>query len=320
MKRSSPDIVTVTVDPSLDTTATVDGVEPNRKLRAESVQHHPGGGGLNVAKVLGVFGQDADALWVKGGPFGSYVEQLLEEEGTNNVSVDIDGANKQSFAVIEEPSGDHYRFSTAGPTLTDADMEVLEAELRQRSPEWLVLSGGIPSGTSDDLHLRLAEIGRDRSARVVVDTHGPPLKTVISQSAVFLAKPNRTELAEILDEDPSSSEFDPLRAGREIIEECDLENLVISLGDEGALLVTADGAHQIEAPPVEVVSRIGAGDSMVGGMIARLARGASVVEAARFGVAAGAAAVLTSGTELCHRDEAESLFEQVRSRVVESSR
>ena len=317
--RSSPEVVTITVDPSLDTTATVDRVTANRKLRAESVEHHPGGGGLNVAKVLRVFGQEVDALWVRGGPFGSYIEQLLEEEGTDHTSVDIEGANKQSFAVIEGSSGEHYRFSTPGPTLSEAEMEALEAELRRRSPEWLVLSGGIPSGTPDDFHLRLAEIGRGRGASVVIDTHGPPLEKVIFGSGAFLAKPNRTELAEILDEDPGSSGFDPADAGREIIQESEVENLVISLGREGALLISDAGVKQFEAPRVEVGSRIGAGDSMVGGILARLVQGASLAEATRFGVAAGTAAVLTSGTELCRRDEAESLLGNVRVSRLQSS-
>ena len=231
MMEYSPEIATITVDPSLDLTADVDSVEPNRKLRAESVQHHPGGGGLNVAKVLGVFGQAAVALWFKGGPFGSYIEQLLEEEGVEHVSVDIEGANKQSFAVIEESSGDHYRFSTTGPALRGDSMADLEEELRRRSLSWLVLSGGIPPGTPDDLHLRLAEVGRRQGARLIVDTHGPPLKKVIFGTETFLAKPNRTELAEILGEDPDSDDFDPVNAGREIIEGSDLQNLIIWFSD-----------------------------------------------------------------------------------------
>lgn len=312
----SPDIVTVTVDPSLDLTATVDNVEPNRKLRAESVQHHPGGGGLNVAKVLGVFGQEAVALWCKGGPFGSYIEQLLEDEGAEHVRVDIEGANKQSFAVIEESSGDHYRFSTTGPELREDSMADLEEELRRRSLSWLVLSGGIPPGTPDDLHLRLAKAGRDQGARVVVDTHGPPLRSVIFGMEVFLAKPNRTELAEILDTDPDSDDFDPVVAGQEIVNSSAVENLVVSLGEDGALLVGADGVEHIQAPRVEIESRIGAGDSMVGGMLAQLVRGVSILDATRFGVAAGTAAVMTSGTELCRREQAETLFEKVRSRRI----
>lgn len=299
-------IVTVTVKPSLDVTLRVGAMTPNRKLRYDEASVDPGGGGLNVARALAVLGEPATALWARGPAFGDDVERRLEAEGVAHRPIPVEGQTTLSVTVIDD-DGDHLRLSGHGDPLAEAEVAAFEEAIRELAPEWLVLSGGLPPGGPDDLHRRFAATGRGLGAKVVVDTHGPPLAAALGAD-VFLAKPNRRELAEFVGEE--SDELDVESAAIRIREQRGLEVLAVSLGAAGAIAATADGVHRVPAPDVDAVSRVGAGDSMVAGLVAGF-RGGDVLDALRLGVAAGSAALRTPGTELCRAEDVEDLLGRI---------
>ena len=151
--------------------------------------------------------------------------------------------------------------------------------------------------------------GRERGARVIIDTSGQPLMEAV-RAGVFLIKPSLREMR-ALSGKPLATEAEQIAAATELIESGRCEAVVVSLGAGGALLASRDGCERFVSPEVAVQSRVGAGDSMVAGISLALARGESVREAVRFGVATGAAAVMRPGTELCLREDAERLFRRV---------
>lgn len=306
-----PTALTVTVNPSFDTTAIATRVEADRKIRCAHVTRCPGGGGINVARAIGILGGQATALWTMGGLFGTGLWQLLGSEGIDHVPIHIDGENRQSFAVIEEDGGRHYRFSTPGPEITREELDRLAAVVEARDYEILVLSGGLPPSVDPSFYPRLAGIASNRGARVVVDTHGEPLKAALDGGNVYLIKPNYRELAGAVGADPGADDFDVTEASRHLVEKGAVTAVVTSLGAAGVVMTTRDGVERLSAPTVPIRSKIGAGDSTVGGIVHALGRGDDLSTAVRHGVACGAAAVMTPGTELCRRVDVERLVAEI---------
>jgi 6-phosphofructokinase 2 len=302
-----PPILTLTVNPSVDASCAVDRVVPNRKLRCTRPRREPGGGGINVARAVHILGGEAAAVWARGGPTGDLLAQLLDDANVSHVPVSVSGTIRESLMVYEESSGSQYRFQMPGPELDAQSLDRLARAVTERSPspQYVVLSGSLPPGVPDDFYARLATaLGPD--VRVVVDTSGSPLRRTVERG-VFLIKPNLGELAELVGA-PLESDADVMAAARRLLEPEAAHAVAVSLGAGGAMVVTRDGCDHIRSPTVPIRSRVGAGDSMVAGTVLALARGMPVGDAVRFGVAAGASAVMTPGSELCRRDDTERLY------------
>ena len=309
-------VVTFTPNPAIDATTAVDRVIAERKLRCGAPRFDPGGGGINVARVIRRLGGDATALFFSGGPTGKLLQELLERDEVANRTVECEQWTRENLTVVEESSGHQFRFGMPGPEVTLDEWQTALRLLREwePAPTFVVASGSLPPKAPADAFAQVARIAKERGSRLVLDTSGAALVGGIS-AGVYLVKPNLRELSELTGA-KISGEDDIETAATSIIERGWSEVVVVSLGARGALLLTANECDRIIAPIVPVLSRVGAGDSMVGGIVLALGRGCSLDEAVRFGVAAGAAAVMQPGTELCHRADVERLFcrEKVKSR------
>jgi 6-phosphofructokinase 2 len=175
---------------------------------------------------------------------------------------------------------------------------------------YIVASGSLPLGVPDDFYRRVAALAQSLGKRLVLDTSGPALKQ--AGSAVHLLKPSLRELQDLVGR-PIRTESEQEWAARDVIAQGRAEIVVVSLGDEGALLATADGTERFPAIPVEARGSIGAGDSMLAGIVLGLTRGQPLHDAVRFGMVAGAAALLGFGTELCRRTDVDRLYPQMSS-------
>ena len=303
-------ILTLTPNPAIDASTTVDRVIADRKLRCGVPRFDPGGGGINVARVIRRLGGDATAVFLSGGPTGELLQQLLERDGVPNRTVECAQWTRENITVVEESSGHQYRFGMPGPTVSTLEWDRVLELLRdwQPTPEFVVASGSLPPGLPDDAFAQVARIVNRRGSRLVLDTSGPALVNGIC-SGVYLIKPNLRELAQLAGDTIADDE--QLKAvALSIVDRGWSEVVVVSLGARGAYLLSATECERIIAPIVPVLSRVGAGDSMVGGIVSALARGSSIHEAVRFGVAAGSAAVMQHGTELCHRADVDRLLPQ----------
>ncbi len=304
-------IVTVTLNPCVDKALWVERVVADRKLAGRDVHEYPGGGGINVARVITRLGGQAHALWSRGGDMGGRLGRLLDAEHLAHLPIPIDGEVRQNVIVTDRSTGEQYRFGMPGPRLTEAEQSRWIETVRgiPEAVEYAVVSGSLPDAAPVDWFGDLLR-ALPRTARIIVDAKQEALRRAL-EVGVYLVKPNLRELEEVTGRElPHHEEVE--RAAREIIGRRGAEAVLVSLGRGGAMLVTAEGTDLFASPPVPVRSKVGAGDSMVGALTAALSEGRPLAEAARLGVAAGAAAVMNDGTELCHREDTERLCVAVR--------
>lgn len=306
-----PHILTITMNPAIDISTSVQNVAPTTKMRCAPARRDPGGGGINVALVLRRFGVDVTALYPKGGSTGQLLNRLVTETGVRSLTIPIEGETREDFTAVENSTGKEFRFVMSGPELSASEWGAcLETFAAFREPlDHVVISGSLPPGVPDDFYARLIAIARARSVPVALDAPGRTLKTALAEG-VDILKPNYRELRELtgltLSDDASCN-----AACRALIRTGAARVIALTLGSRGALLVTADGAWRAGALPVDVVSTVGAGDSFLGGILARLALGDELLEAFRYGVACGSAALVAPGTQLCHEPDVRQLLPHV---------
>ena len=307
-------IITLTLNPCIDKFFTVDRLIAEQKLSVRNIEEYPGGGGLNVSRALSHLGGTSTALWSCGGPIGHHLEELLAGEDFEQRTVATTGETRENVIIYEESSDQYYRFSLPGPVLSNAELIAWKNEVRATtsSDAYFVFSGSLPPGASSEWFgdlIRSVAAGQ----KVIVDTKGDALRAALD-AGVYLVKPNIRELTELTGRRLEGDE-EVESASRQIIDNAGAEVVLVSMGRAGALLVTADTTDHIRSPIVPIRSKVGAGDSMVGGIVLALTRGLTVTDAARFGVAAGAAAVMTEGTELCKRYDTERLFDWIKTNL-----
>ncbi|MDX2090394.1 MAG: 1-phosphofructokinase family hexose kinase [Kofleriaceae bacterium] len=306
-------IVTITLNPALDESFGIDRLLPERKLRCSPPVIHPGGGGINVARVAARLDAEVFALWIGGGPEGQMLADLLEGERIRHVGVPAPHGPRRSFHVSEHATGAFYRFVLPGPELTEEDGARVAAELeRCGDADLVVISGSLPPTLRPDTYARLAAQAAPR-ARVVLDTSGEALARGLAGD-VYLAKPNRNELARLVGRE-LGAQAEVVSAARTLITAGRVEVVAVSLGSEGLHWVTREDDEHIAAPEVTPVSAVGAGDSTVAGIVVGLARGLPLPAAMRLGVAAGTAAVMTPGTDLCRAEDVARLYDALPART-----
>jgi len=305
------EIATLTMNPALDVSTATARVAPTHKLRCGPPRLDPGGGGINVARVIEILGGEAVAVYPAGGPMGDLVHRLLQGSGVEQKRVSIAGDTRQSFTVDEVETGQQYRFVLPGPTLSRSERErCLDAVAElDPPPAYLVASGSFPPGVPPEFCREIATMAERIGARLVLDTSGEALLCA-AKHGVYLMKPSLSELEAMVGKS-LQKESDQIAAAQSIVSRGGAEIVVLSLGAEGALLVTKQLAERFRAPNVPVRSAVGAGDSTVGAIVLALQRGWDLKEAVRYGMAAGAATIMTPGTELCRREDVERLFKEM---------
>lgn len=304
------EIATLTMNPAIDLFVVVDRVVEDAKLRCRDVRRDPGGGGVNVARAVVRLGGGAWTVFPAGGDSGTLLTRLLERDRVPTVPVASADPVRENLTVSEQDSGRQFRFVLPGAALDPGEQKRLLETVLDRRPDYLVASGSLPPGVPPEFYAELAERARGVGARVVLDTSGEALRQGL-KGRVFLVKPNRRELAELAGRE-FLNDREQEQAALALVDQGEAEIVVVSLGALGVLLVTGSGAERVASPDVPIRSRVGAGDSMVAGITLGLARGEEIATAVRFGVAAGAAAAMTPGTELCRREDVERLFAGMR--------
>ena len=314
-----PDIVTLTINPAIDIFVNVGHVEPTRKLRCSAPKRDPGGGGINVARVAHRLGSNVAAIYPIGGAIGKLLHRLMERETMHSLVTPSHVETRENFTAYEEESGLQYRFVLPGSTLHRAEWEACLDKLASLpgKPKFVVASGSVPPGVPDDFFARAVRHAKALGAKTVIDTSGPALKAALDEG-VTLIKPNLVELIELIGA-PLNSDAERIAACRKFAAHGRAEAVALTLGEQGALLVTATQAWRAQPMAIEVVSAVGAGDSFLGGMVAALASGKPLEQAFRVAVAAGSAAVLSPGTELCREADVKRLLPEVVISEVEAA-
>jgi len=302
-------ITTLTLNSSVDVQWEVDDMIPVRKLRASSPTQFPGGGGINVSRVIKMLGGQTVAIHTAGGYPGQFLRDLVEAQGLVTRTIPIAGSTRVSATVFERQTGQEFRITPSGPELTENEWRTSLDALFDHDADYIVLTGSLPPGVPTDFYARAARLAKERNIRVILDTSGRALFESLKEG-VYLVKPNLHELENLVVRKASSPK-DQEEICRQIIDEGRAEVVALTLGEDGALLTWDKGSRRVIPPKVEVKSAVGAGDSFLAGMTLGLAQGRSLEEAFALGLATGTATVLTAGAELCRRDDVARLFEEI---------
>lgn len=299
-------VLTVTLNPTIDIFGQAATVRPTHKVRLDGTTYEPGGGGINVSRMIRELGGTTTALALSGGEMGAFLARLLAEEGIAFQPVPIQGQTRVAFMVRDRSSGLEYRFVPEGPQVTAADIERCIAAIDMRLEGYVVASGSLPVGAPPESYLDLARAAQRNGLCFVLDSSGPGLKAALDHGGLFLVKPSRSELEayagrKLDDTGVSRMAADLVSAGKSRL-------VAVTLGEEGALLASPEGVIRLPAIPVEVRSAVGAGDSFLGAMVWALSQSWPLREAFRLGLAAGAAATSNPGVTLCRKKDVLALY------------
>lgn len=308
----SIDIVTLTVNSALDKSTHFKGLVPEQKIRCDEPRYDAGGGGINVSKAISRLGGTSVAVFTSGGPTGKMLEDLIAKEHIEFKAVPVQSWTRESFVAVDDNTNSQYRFGFTGGKISTEESERFLETVTGLHTKFLVASGSLNEGLAPDFYSKIAEIAKKADAKLVVDTSGEALNKVV-ETGVYLIKPNVGELAKLIGVERLELE-EVNDAAKEIIAKGGAEIVVVSLGPQGAVLVTKDSYDFVPAPNVVKKSTVGAGDSMVGGMVWALSQNKSLKEVIRWGVACGSAATMNEGTQLFKIEDAQRLYEWLKTR------
>jgi 6-phosphofructokinase 2 len=305
-------IITLTFSPSIDKSTSIESLIPERKMTCALPKLEPGGGGINVARAIKQLGGEATAIFASGGYTGKKLNQLFEQENIPSIIIETVNETRENLVVLDRSTNNQYRFGMPNTALLENEwQQYLKAVEALENGGFIVASGSLPQGVPLDIYAQLAKIAKKKKAKFIVDTSGEALKHAASEG-VYLLKPNLVELGFLAGLE-KIDEVDVEAVAKELIHKKSCEIMVVSLGKAGAILVTKSETYRVETPKVVAKSTVGAGDSMVAGIVFSLSKGWNLKQTLQYGVACGTAATMNEGTELCRKEDVEKLFKKILS-------
>ena len=305
-------IITVTLNPAIDKSTTTTLIEAEAKQRCTEVLNEPGGGGINVSKALKKLQAASIALFPAGGHNGEMLKGLLREEGIEFHSINSVVETRENWVVLESETNNQYRFTFPGRAIEEAVIKKLIDDILSFSPEYVVASGSLPPGLPDYFYGLIVKTANSVGAKCIVDTSGPALQALKGKHA-FLIKPNIGELCKMLGITHLEGNQVP-DAAQQAVRDGFAELIAVSMGPDGAWLVTGEKKYFAAAPPVKKRSTVGAGDSMVAGITYMLQQKKSLQQVINFGVACGSAATMNEGTQLFKPEDVQELYEHINGK------
>lgn len=305
-------IITLTVNPALDKSAKVASLIPAQKLKCHSIQYQPGGGGINISRMLKRLGTETSCIVTSGGDTGKFLTDLLIKETILPEIIPVKSWTRENLSVVDTQSGLQYRFGMPGNKLSKLELEAIKNLLKEKvdSQDILVLSGSLAEKMPVDYYAQLIKYLSDKNIKIVIDTSGSALKEALEEN-VYLMKPNQRELAQLAGKEfLSSAEQESFAI--ELIKSKKAEYVVVSLGARGAFIASSEGIFYKSTPSVKVKSTIGAGDSMVAGLIYGIQQGFSPENMLKWGVICGVATTMSEGTGLATKENIDKVLELMK--------
>lgn len=309
-KQSIPmkNILSISLSPAIDVSCDARDVRPTRKIRTFNQCYQPGGCGVNVARVIDGLGGSPDLLYLAGGATGALLTDNLKQTSVRLHAIAASGPTRISYTVHELQLGQEYRFVPESTEITESEFQEVLKLVEQLDFEYIVLSGSLPKDARKDSYVQIIRIAEAKGAFVILDSSGKALDDTLNEASVFLVKPSIGELEQLvgrsLDRDTAGDE------AMAIVKRGNAKLVVVSMGADGALLAQNSGITFAPAHNVLMRSAVGAGDSFVGAMTLALSLDCAIEEAFHFGAAAGSAAVMTPGTQLCRQEDVLKLYRQ----------
>lgn len=304
-------IVTLTINPAIDKSTTIEQLIPEKKLRCTEMIIEAGGGGINVSKAVSELGGETKAIFTCGGINGKLLLELLERDSIKTIPVQIKGNTRESIIVTECSTNKEYKFIVPGPVLDEKELQEIKSIINNlEDVSFLICSGSMPPNFPEDFLAEIAALAKKKGIKFIVDTSGPALEKALRQG-VYLLKPNMSELCflagvKYLEADEIEEAVD------QIISTGQCEVIVVSMGASGALYATKNLKKRFLAPIVKKISTVGAGDSMLAAIAWMLEQNNSIDDAVRFGIACGTAATINKGPHLFKKEDAYRFFEWLK--------
>jgi len=313
--KSSVPIATLTLNPCLDVSYEFSSLIADQKVHADHNQFDPGGNGINVGRALKTLEQPATNCCFLAGDIGHLIQRLLEPQIDHLQAAQIEGETRINCVLLEKNPSAQFEVNGIGPKVTPEDLaRITESVLDAAEGGFAVLTGSLPPGTPETIYGDLVEQLHKRGARAVVDTQGDKLKHALAHKP-FLIKPNKYELELHYGRTLPALE-DVLQEARRI-QQSGVTYVCVSLGGDGAILVGPENSYRANSPKVSVRSTVGAGDSLVGGLVAAFAQGRNAKEALRLAVCCGSGTSGKPGTQLFTREDVLQLEEQIEIRLLD---
>ncbi|WP_242084906.1 1-phosphofructokinase family hexose kinase [Aestuariivivens sediminis] len=306
-------ITSLTLNPALDKNAEVDGLVPSSKLICHSISQQPGGGGINVSRLLTRLGLDSYCVYPSGGDTGAYLTALLKEEGLRPNPIAIKDWIRENLAVLDTKTNLQYRFGMPGNKLSEDELELIKNTISEHlnKGDFLILSGSLASNLPHNTYSVLIQYFSKKQPKIIIDTSGASLIRAL-EHPVYLIKPNQRELAQLAGKEFLSN-IEQENFAKELINIGKAKYVAVSLGVKGAFLACKEGLFYQSTPSVQVKSTIGAGDSMVAGLIYGINKSYEPKEILKMGVACGVATIMSKGTHLATLENIEMVLKLMSS-------
>jgi len=303
-------VITVTFNPAIDKTITLDQLEIGGLNRVNQARIDPGGKGVNVAKVLNQFDVNVTATGFIAGQQGTYLENQLKKRNINTLFHEVNGETRTNLKIVDEQTNVTTEINESGFNVSLEDIEAFKQELVNNlgSESILVLSGSLPAGAPSTVYQEIIEMANAKGAKVILDADGEALKNGIVAKP-YAIKPNIHELEQLVDKTLASTK-DIIDAGREFLE-LGIEILIISMGENGSIIMTENEAYQVSPFPIVPKSTVGAGDSMVATLVYSLLQQKDIKEIGSWTTTAGTITASKPGTEVCTLKEVQENVEKV---------
>lgn len=304
-------IYTLTLNPAVDLELQIEQFQFNSVARAQGSRMDCGGKGFNVSRMLRNVGIDSTAMGFVGGYNGQRLQAELSALGINTEFTEINGETRTNVSIVAHGEQQHIKVNEAGPEISKDELITLIQAVKKnlKAGDWWVLGGSLPPGIEDSIYADLIELIEAAGAFSILDSSGEALK-LGCLAKPSLAKPNLDEAQELLG--LTTEQLNDSGTWCKALLKSGVKSLVVSLGEDGALLVTDKQFEKVSSPKVVEANPIGAGDSMVAGIVWRLSLGDSLQDALPYGLACGAATASRSGTDLGSLEQVNELVKQCR--------
>ena len=303
-------ILTVTLNAAIDKRYVVEEVRTGEVNRVKECVYTPGGKGLNVSKPAAIYGAEVTATGFVGGHAGHYIEDALEPFGIKSAFYHMEAESRSCINIWDEKNQLQTEFLEPGFTVTEADFERFLEHFQglAADADVVTISGSVPKGLDGTAYQRMVKLVREAGKPVILDTSGKLLEQGI-EAAPTMIKPNLDEIRMLTGKDCTDPE--EIIEAAKVLHGRGIRIVTVSLGGDGAVVVSDEGAYRARVPRIHAVNTVGCGDSMTAGFALGLSEGLSIKETLRKASAVSAAAAMREETGFFVKEDMERLLPQI---------
>lgn len=308
-------IVSLSLNPAIDLTYEITSLKHDQKSRATHTHYDPGGTGINVGRALEKLNANSHTCYIIAGTMGTFLDSMLKQELKNTYSLQVEGETRINTTILQKLPQQQYEVNATGPTITHQHLEKIIDQFLTLCGQGIgILTGSLPPGLPDDTYSSINTRLKAQNAQAIIDAPVNILKKTL-HSKPFLIKPNLHELETL--QNKTLVSINQIATETRLIAQQGISYICVSLGEKGALLTTPDNSFFCNAPHINTLSTVGAGDAMVAGLAHTFAQKNKPSEALKLATACGTGTAKQSGTQLFNPDELDDLLKEITVKTLD---